>query len=65
MTRYRERREAGEFLPENVAWATQTAAGDLDSMTKEELIEYARVRGLSPANRDMSKAEIREVIDQG
>jgi hypothetical protein len=65
MTRYRERREAGEFLPENVAWAAQTAAGDLDSMTKEELIEVARERGLSPANRDMSKAEIREVIDQG
>jgi hypothetical protein len=65
MTRYRERREAGEFLPENVVGVTQTAAGDLDSMTKEELIEVARERGLSPANRDMSKAEIREVIDQG
>jgi branched-subunit amino acid aminotransferase/4-amino-4-deoxychorismate lyase len=65
MTRYRERREAGEFLPENVAWATQTAAGELDSMTKEELIELARARGISPANRDMTKEELKEALEAG
>ena len=36
---------------------------DLDEMTKEELLEFARERGISPANAAMSKAEIRESID--
>lgn len=35
----------------------------LDEMTKEELLDYARERGISPANQAMSKAEIRESID--
>jgi hypothetical protein len=36
----------------------------LDVMSKEQLIDYARERGISPANRDMSKAEIRASIDE-
>jgi hypothetical protein len=36
----------------------------LDAMSKEQLIDYARERGISPANRDMSKAEIRASIDE-
>jgi len=36
---------------------------DLDEMTKEELLDFARERGISPANAAMSKAEIRESID--
>jgi hypothetical protein len=37
--------------------------GGLDAMTKAELLEYAQARGISPANNDMSKQEIRESID--
>jgi len=35
----------------------------LDEMTKEELLDYARARGISPANAAMSKQEIRDSID--
>jgi hypothetical protein len=58
MTRYRERREAGEFEPPAGEEAT-----DLDAMTKEELLEYARELGVSPANRDMTKDELRAGIE--
>jgi hypothetical protein len=58
MTRYRERREAGEFEP-----PAEEATTGLDAMTKEELLDYARERGVSPANRDMTKDEIRAGID--
>jgi hypothetical protein len=34
----------------------------LDEMSKQELLEYAQARGISPANNDMTKAEIRESI---
>jgi hypothetical protein len=37
---------------------------DLDEMTKDELLEYAQELGVSPANAGMSKAEIREGIDE-
>ena len=32
-------------------------------MTKEELLEQAQSRGLSPANASMSKAELREALE--
>jgi hypothetical protein len=35
---------------------------DLDEMTKAELLELARERGISPANAAMSKDELRESI---
>jgi hypothetical protein len=59
MTRYRERREAGEFEPPEETGAEQ----GLDAMTKEELLEYARELGVSPANRDMTKDELRAGIE--
>ena len=44
--------------------APQARAGDdLDKMTKDELLAYAKERGISPANAAMSKDEIRESID--
>jgi hypothetical protein len=36
---------------------------DLDSMTKAELLAYAQELGVSPANNDMTKDEIRAGID--
>jgi hypothetical protein len=37
--------------------------GNLDEMTKAELLEFAREREISPANAAMSKDELRESID--
>lgn len=36
---------------------------DLDSMTKDELLDHARSLGVSPANAAMTKDELRESID--
>ena len=36
---------------------------DLDAMTKAELLAYAQSQGISPANNDMTKEQIRESID--
>jgi hypothetical protein len=35
----------------------------LDDMTKPELLDYARERGASPANNDMTKEELRASIE--
>ena len=43
--------------------AQARAEGSLDEMTKDELLAYAKDRGISPANAAMSKDEIRESID--
>jgi hypothetical protein len=37
---------------------------DLDSMTKEELLDHARSLGVSPANHAMTKDELRQAIDE-
>jgi len=50
VTKYRERLEAGEFAP-------PAAGSDLDAMTKQELLEYGKQRGVQVSN-DMSKADI-------
>ena len=36
---------------------------ELDEMTKPELLDYARELGVSPANNDMTKEELRAGID--
>jgi hypothetical protein len=36
---------------------------DLDEMTKDELLQVARDRGVSPANAAMTKEELRASID--
>ena len=36
---------------------------DLDAMTKEELLGYARQLGVSPANNDMTKEQLRAGVD--
>ena len=43
----------------------QTAGsdGDLEGMTKAELLDYARQLGVSPANSDMTKAELIDAIE--
>jgi hypothetical protein len=46
--------------------ATETEAddsADLDSMTKEQLLDYARAHEITPANAAMTKDEIRASID--
>jgi hypothetical protein len=40
-------------------------ATDYDSMTKAELIELAQGRGISPANNDMTKAELVAALEGG
>jgi hypothetical protein len=37
---------------------------DLDVMTKAELLDYAKELGVSPANNDMTKDELRAAIDE-
>lgn len=37
---------------------------ELDSMTKAQLLEYAKSKGISPANNDMTKEELRAAIDE-
>ena len=37
---------------------------DLDSMTKEQLLEHAQSLGVKPANAAMTKDELRQGIDQ-
>lgn len=36
----------------------------LDAMTKAELLEHAKELGVSPANNDMTKEELRAAIDE-
>jgi hypothetical protein len=61
VTRYRQRREAGEFQPEGEAAAEPATA--LDEMNKAELLTYAQQLGVSPANNAMSKDELRAGVD--
>jgi len=37
---------------------------DLDAMTKAELLDHAKSLGVSPANNDMTKEELRAAIDE-
>jgi hypothetical protein len=46
------------------AWTAGVAgAVSLDEMTKAELLEYAKELGVSPANNDMTKEELRAGVD--
>ena len=42
----------------------QPSPADLDAMTKAELLAYAQGAGVSPANNDMTKDEIRANVDR-
>ena len=53
---------SGGPVPEQVAEMSVENA-ELDEFTKDELLEYARSIGASPANAAMSKAELRESIE--
>ena len=53
----------GEVTPQTAAGddsTTDTSGGkdQLDSMTKAELLDLAKERGVSPANNDMTKQEL-------
>jgi hypothetical protein len=69
MTKYRERKEAGLYEPEEAEAAPEPAvaagptASELDAMTKDELLEKAVSLGVVPANAGMTKDEIRAGID--
>jgi hypothetical protein len=41
----------------------ETGEADLDAMTNAELLEYAQQIGVSPANNNMSKEELRDGVD--
>jgi len=51
-------------VTETGAVVEQKSGDELESMTKAELLEHARELGVSPANNDMSKDELREAIDK-
>jgi hypothetical protein len=42
--------------------AESGATDELDAMTKDQLLEYAQSRGISPANAAMSKDELKASI---
>ena len=42
----------------------QRSSGDLDGMTKEQLLEHAQDIGAKPANASLTKEELRESIDR-
>jgi hypothetical protein len=44
--------------------ASGRSSGDLDGMTKEELLAHAQDIGASPANAGMNKDELRDSIDR-
>jgi hypothetical protein len=52
--------EPGELTVEPAAAETDTS--DLDAMTKDQLLEYAQSRGISPANAGMTKDELKASI---
>jgi hypothetical protein len=54
--------EEGEGGTERIDLEPQPTT-DLDEMTKDELLQVARDRGVSPANAAMTKEEIRAAID--
>ena len=41
----------------------ESPPGSLDAMTKAQLLAYAQEHGVTPANNDMTKDEIRAAID--
>jgi len=58
---------------ESAPWEEGTGGGGgdagveptgLDGMTKAELLDYAKQLGVSPANNDMTKEELRAAIDE-
>ena len=66
MTTYRERHLAGLYEAGNVedAPASDKSKAVLDEMTKDELLEHAQSIGASPANKNMTKDELRAAIDE-
>jgi hypothetical protein len=52
--------EPGEPLAE-----AESGQEDLDALTKAQLLELARSRGVTPANNDMTKEELKEAIEAG
>jgi hypothetical protein len=42
---------------------TGAARPDLDEMTKEDLLDYAQELGVTPANKNMTKEELRAGVD--
>lgn len=59
--------EEGEGGSQNPQPKDEAGSGDggtdLDAMTKAQLLAYAQELGVSPANNDMTKDEIRAGVD--
>ena len=56
---------SGEAVAGPKAEEPTAAETDYESMTKDQLIELAQSRGISPANAAMSKAELIAALDAG
>jgi hypothetical protein len=52
----------GPVAEPNAAEADQGSGDELDQMTKDQLLEYAQLRGISPANASMSKDDLKASI---
>jgi hypothetical protein len=52
----------GPVLEPKTDQAEQGGGSDLDAMTKDQLLEYAQSRGISPANASMTKDELKASI---
>jgi hypothetical protein len=52
----------GPVLEPKTDQAEQGGGSDLDAMTKDQLLEYAQSRGISPANAGMTKDELKASI---
>lgn len=59
---------AGEEGPKTAPTASeepsQEGTPSLDEMTKAQLLEHAKSLGVTPANNDMTKEELRAAIDE-
>ncbi len=55
--------DGGTIHPAPKTEAASAGSSPLDAMSKDELLDYARARGISPANAAMSKQDIRDSID--
>jgi hypothetical protein len=54
----------GSTWPPEGGQQRKTGSAGLDEMTKDELLDYARSRDISPANGGMTKDELRASIDE-
>lgn len=56
--------EGAKTAPTASEEPSQEGTPSLDEMTKAQLLEHAKSLGVSPANNDMTKEELRAAVDE-